>query len=96
MSPPTKKTLTVTAKISPTLGRKLTKYAKLTERTTSAAVERLLSDHIDYDVWFVTEVRKGLEAAKRGELLSHEQAMQQIRDYVADQKRRRAAHRKAA
>ena len=64
------RSVTVTAKVSPALGRKLAKYAKLTEHTTSGAIERVLSEHIDYEMWFVGEVRKGLEAAKRGELLT--------------------------
>jgi predicted transcriptional regulator len=90
------RSVTVTAKVSPALGRKLAKYAKLTEHTTSGAIERVLSEHIDYEMWFVGEVRKGLEAAKRGELLSHESAMRQIRTYVAEQKQKRAERRKAA
>jgi len=91
-----KKSVTVTAKVSPTLGKKLAKYAKLTDRTTSGAIERLLSDHLDYEMWFVAEVRKGIESARRGELIPHAEAVRQIRDYIAAQKQSRSTRKKAA
>jgi predicted transcriptional regulator len=93
MAKRTTKSATITARISPTLNKKLDGYAKMTGNTKSRAIERLLREHIDYETWFVKEVRKGVASANRGEMLSHEEAMHQIRAHIASRKRER---RKAA
>jgi predicted transcriptional regulator len=87
------KTATVTARISPSLNRKLDGYAKMTGNTKSRAIERLLQQHIDYETWFIKEVRKGIASADRGELVPHEEAMRRIKEHVGQRKRER---RKAA
>lgn len=92
----TTKSVTITARISPALGKKLSGYAKLTDRTTSATVERILAEHVDYETWFVKEVRKGVESANRGRLIPHEQAMRRIHDYIAKRKQERRRERKKA
>jgi len=90
------KSVTITARVSPALSKKLSGYAKLTERTRSAVVERLLADHIDYETWFVKEVRKGIESANRGDLIPHDEAMRQIRNYIAKRKQDIRRERKHA
>jgi predicted transcriptional regulator len=90
------KSVTITARVSPALGKKLSGYARLTDRTTSAVVERILAEHVDYETWFVKEVRKGIESANRGSLIPHEEAMRRIHDYIAKRKRERRRDRKKA
>jgi len=87
------KSVVVTARISPTLSKKLDGYAKITGNTKSRAVEKLLQHHIDYETWFIKEVRKGIASADRGELIPHDEAMRQIREHIAKRKREK---RKAA
>lgn len=93
MTKRTTKSATITARISPTLNKKLDGYAKMTGNTKSRAIERLLREHIDYETWFVKEVRKGIASADRGEMISHEDAVREIRAHIASRKRER---RKAA
>lgn len=87
------RTATITARISPGLNRKLDGYAKMTGNTKSRAIERLLQEHIDYETWFVKEVRKGIASADRGELIPHDEAMRRIKEHIAQRKREK---RKAA
>jgi predicted transcriptional regulator len=93
MAKPANKSVTITARISPALSKRLARFAKLTGHTKSYAVERLIREHIDYETWFIREVRKGIESANRGELIPHEEAMRRIRDHIAARKREK---RKAA
>lgn len=37
----------------------------------------------DYEAWFVAAVREGIDAADRGELVSHDKVMQDIRARIA-------------
>ena len=83
------RTTTITARISPRLNRKLDGYAKMTGNTKSRAIERLLQEHIDYETWFIKEVRKGIASADRGELVTHKDAVRQIRAHVSARKRER-------
>jgi predicted transcriptional regulator len=87
------KSIVLTARISPTLSKKLDSFAKITGNTKSRAVEKLLQQHVDYETWFIKEVRKGIAAADRGELIPHDEAMRQIYEHIARRKREK---RKAA
>lgn len=91
------KSVTITAKVGSKLDKKLVRYSKLTSRTKSSVVERILADHIDYELWFIKEVQKGIDQLDRGEGIPHEQAMKEIRGYIASEKqKRRREHKKAA
>jgi predicted transcriptional regulator len=87
------RTATITARISPSLNKKLDGYARITGNTKSRAIERLLQEHIDYETWFIKEVRKGIASADSGELVSHESAVRRIHEHVA--RRKREKHRAA-
>jgi predicted transcriptional regulator len=65
----------------------------MTGNTKSRAIERLLQQHIDYETWFIKEVRKGIASADRGELLPHKEALRRIKEHVDQRKREK---RKAA
>jgi len=81
------KSVVLTARISPSLSKKLDGYAKITGNTKSRAVEKLLQHHIDYETWFIKEVRKGIASADRGDLIPHEEAMRRIKEHIAKRKR---------
>jgi len=36
----------------------------------------------EYEAWFLEEVEKGLEAARRGELIDHEEVMRRIEKLI--------------
>ena len=44
------------------------------EMLAREAIERF----VDYDEWFIREVEKGLDAADRGQLLTHEEVGQRL------------------
>jgi predicted transcriptional regulator len=94
MSKSTKKSVTVTARIPPSLAKKLDKYAKVTGHTKSWAVESLLARHVDYETWFIEQVREGIASADRGELIPTEEVFRKIREKSA--KRRQAMQKKNA
>jgi len=77
------KSVVLTARISPTLSKKLDGYAKITGNTKSRAVEKLLQEHVDYETWFIKEVRKGIASADRGELIPQDEVFRKIREKSA-------------
>ena len=88
MKPP-KKSVIVTARIAPVLSKKLEKYARAAGHTKSWAVEDLIARHVDYETWFVQQVQEGLAAARRGELVLHDDARRRVRVHMAAGKRTR-------
>src|ERR1700685_1982749 len=90
------KSVTITAKVGSKLDKKPSKYGKLTSRTKSSVVERILADNIDYEIWFVQEVQKGIDQLERGEGVPHEEAMRDIREYIAAEKQKRRRDQKKA
>ncbi|HKP79436.1 MAG TPA: hypothetical protein VJU34_09960 [Phenylobacterium sp.] len=54
------------------------------ERSVEAVVADIVQRQMDYDAWFVDEVRRGVEEADRGELVDHGEV-------VAEAEARRAA-----
>ena len=50
------------------------------ERLAREAIERF----VNYDEWFIREVEKGLAAADRGELLTHEEVGMRLEKRLAE------------
>jgi predicted transcriptional regulator len=86
--PPTK-SVTITARVTPSLAKKLESYAKAARRTRSWVVEDMLQRHLGEDIAFLEAVREGIAAADRGEVVSHAEAMRQIKTHIARRKRER-------
>jgi predicted transcriptional regulator len=57
-------------------------------------VQEILAQHLDYERWFVKEVKKGIESADRGELVPQKEVFRKIREKSAA--RRKALRKKAA
>jgi predicted transcriptional regulator len=87
------KSVTITTRISAPLAKRLEAYAKAAKRTRSWVVQDLLEQHLDSEIELLKAVREGVEAANRGELISHEEAVRHLRAHIANRKRER---RKAA
>jgi predicted transcriptional regulator len=45
------------------------------DQSVEAVVAELIQRQMDHDAWFIGEVQKGIDAANRGELVSHEQVV---------------------
>jgi len=87
------KTATVTARIAPSLEKRLEAFAAAYRQTKSNAVETILEQFLDHENWVKREVRKGIGSADRGELVSHDEAVRYLRAHIDGRKR---ARRKAA
>jgi predicted transcriptional regulator len=58
--------------LSPDLQARLTRLAADRGSDADTLVQEAVERFVDYDEWFLREVRKGLAAADRGELIDHE------------------------
>jgi predicted transcriptional regulator len=88
-----RKSVTITARITPALAKKIAAYAKAAKRSKSQSIETIIDQHIDYEMDFVEAVNEGIRSAERGDLVPHEEAMRQVRAHIAKRKREK---RKAA
>ena len=88
------KSVTITARITPALAKKLTAYAKAAKRSKSQAIEQIVEHNIDYEMAFVEAVQEGIDAADRGEVLSNDEVFAALK--AKSERRRRALRRKAA
>lgn len=83
------KSVTITARITPALNKKLEAYAKKTSRTKSDAIQIVMDEHLDYEIWFAEAVQKGIRSLDEGRGIPHEEAMRQVRARIAKRKRER-------
>ncbi len=90
---PVTKSATITARIAPPLEKRLESYARAYRKTKSKAIQDILEQFLDYDNWVIREVRKGIAAADRGEIVSHDEAVKYIR---ASATKKKVERRKAA
>ena len=88
-----KKSVTITARVTPALDRKLTAFAKAAKRTKSQAIEIILGNHIDYEIGFVEAVLEGIRSAEEEGTIPHEEVMRQLK---AKSARFRRAMKKSA
>ena len=58
--------------LSPDLQARLTRLAADRGSDADTLVQEAVERFVDYDEWFLREVRKGLAAADRGEVIDHE------------------------
>ena len=58
--------------LSPELQARLNRLAADRGSDADALVREAVERFVDYDEWFLREVRKGLSAADHGELIDHE------------------------
>jgi predicted transcriptional regulator len=59
--------------LPPDVQAKLNRIAAQQGRNTESLVHEAVERLVDYDEWFMGEVKKGLAAADRGEFIDHEE-----------------------
>jgi len=59
--------------LSTEIQAKLNRIAAQQGRSTESVVHKVVERLVDYDEWFMGEVKKGLATAGRGEFIDHEE-----------------------
>ena len=78
---------TVTVRMSETLKDRLGLLAEKTHRTQSFPAERAISRYVDRELDMMEAVEQGLEDFRTGDVVSHDEAMRQIRETIAKYER---------
>jgi predicted transcriptional regulator len=89
-----KKSVTITARITPSLNKKLTAYAKAAKRTKSWLIEDIIDRYIDGEIAVAEAVNVGIRELDEGKGIPHEEVMRHFKEKSA--KFRRAARKRAA
>ncbi len=89
-----KKSVTITARITPALNKRLIAYAKAARRSKSWLIEDIIGRHIEGEIEIVEKVNEGIASAERREFHTSEDVFGAIR--AKSERRRRATRRKAA
>lgn len=87
------KSVTITARITPSLAKKLAKFAKTAKRTRSQSIEIILEEHIDYELEFVEAIAEGIRSIEEGRAIPSEEVFRRLR---AKSARLRAARKRTA
>jgi predicted transcriptional regulator len=59
----------ISVRTSKSTGDRLSQLAKATERSRSALVGEALEQYVSHQEWLATEIKRGVDAAERGELI---------------------------
>jgi predicted transcriptional regulator len=89
-----KKSVTITARITPALNKKLVAYAKAAKRTKSWLIEDMIDRYIDREIAIVEAVNEGIRSAEEEGTIPHEEVMRHFKERSA--RFRRAKRNRAA
>ena len=89
-----KKSVTITARITPALSKKLTAYAKAAKRSKSWLIEDIIDRYVDGEIAFVEAVNVGIRELDEGKGIPHEEVFRRLRAKSA--RYRRSLRKKAA
>jgi predicted transcriptional regulator len=74
--------------IPPELQAKLDRLAEQQGRDAQSLVREALERLVDYDSWFIEEVKKGLAQIERGKTLEHEEVGSRLEKLFAQKRQR--------
>ena len=57
--------------------------ARETKRSRNWLIQEAVGRYLDYEVWFVDQVRVGLEDVEEGRTVPHDQVMAEVREKIA-------------
>ena len=81
---------TMTIRVSPELKEKLGKLATVTRRSNSFLANEALAAFVDRELEIMAGIMEGIEDMENGDLVPHDQAMDEL-DAVVEAARRRIA-----
>ena len=59
---------------------RLDRLAQTMDRSRSWVIAQAIEQYLDHEEWFVRAVEAGIEAADRGDLIPHDQVIQNVRE----------------
>ena len=74
--------------LTPELQAKLDEVAAQQGRDAQSLVQEAVQRLVDYALWFVREVEKGLAQIERGEVLEHEEVGARLEKLLSEKQRR--------
>lgn len=77
----------ITVRVSDDAARELDALAQAMDRTRSWVVKDALARYLEDERLWLEKVKRGIEAADRGELIPHEQAMKELRRKILERPR---------
>ncbi|MCD2174539.1 CopG family ribbon-helix-helix protein [Rhizobium sp. C4] len=83
---------TMTITVRPDVKAKLERIASDTQRTTAAVAGDAVAAYVEREAEILEGIKRGIADAEAGRVISHEQAVAEMRSAIEDAKRRKAAH----
>ncbi len=59
---------------------RLDRLAQAMDRSRSWVIAQAIEQYLDHEEWFIQSVASGIEAADRGDLIPHDQVIQNVRE----------------
>ena len=75
-------TTTLTVRLSEETKQKLGLLAEQTQRTKSFLAGEAIAAYVERELAIISGIQRGLDDARAGRVVPHEEAMQQIRDTI--------------
>lgn len=82
---------TMTIRVSPEVKEKLDRIAADTRRSKSFLAGEAVSAYVDRELEIIDGIKSGMADAAAGRVISHEQAVAEMRQVIEDAKRKKAA-----
>ena len=81
---------TITVRVSPELRDRLEAIARETRRSKSFLANEAIERYVQTESEIIEGIRRGMEDARAGRVVSHDEAMRRIRATIARAERKRA------
>ena len=86
-------TTTMTIRVRPDVKEKLDRIAADTQRSKSFLAGEAVAAYVDRELEIIDGIKRGMADAADGRVISHAQAVAEMRGIIEDAKRRKAAHK---
>ncbi len=84
--------MTMTIRVRPDVKEKLDRIAAATQRSKSFLAGEAVAAYVDRELEIIEGVKRGVADAAAGRVIPHEQAIAEMRQVIAEAKRRKGAH----
>ncbi|MCU1286477.1 MAG: CopG domain protein DNA-binding domain protein [Acidobacteriales bacterium] len=74
---------TLSVRVDPELEAQLSDLAQATDRPKSWHLEQALKNYLEMQAWQIAHIRKAIQAADSGDLVSHDQVLRTVRKRIS-------------